>query len=493
MSSKYFYITTTLPYVNDEPHVGFAMEIIRADVVARYKKLTGYEVFFNTGTDEHGKKLLLAAEKDGKPVKEYVDFFAERFRGLGQILGLSSDLRFIRTTDEHHMLAAQEMWNRVAQATDEEGRPIIYKSRYDVKYCPGCELEKSDSELVDGHCPEHPSLDIEHIDEENYFFRWTAFEKKLLDLYENNPSFVIPNFRLEEIRQFVSKGLKDFSISRLKSKMPWGIPVPKDEDQVMYVWFDALTNYISTLGWPNNEEAFNNFWLNGTPTQYCGKNNLRQQAAMWQAMLLAAGIPTSHQIVINGFFTGEGGIKMSKSIGNVVNPYDVVNEYGADALRYFVCREVSMFEDSPFTMERFRDTYNGSLANGLGNLVSRLLNMAVSYEVDISTAQEFVRDTKKHEPLLLQYEGDFARFELDKVMNDIFGRLSDLDKQITETEPFKMIKTDPEATKNNLADYVLGLAEVAVLLQPFMPATAEKIFSVILEKKKPEAPLFLRK
>jgi methionyl-tRNA synthetase len=425
--------------------------------------------------------------------KEYVDFFAERFRGLGQILGLSSDLRFIRTTDEHHMLAAQEMWKRVAAATDENGQPIIYKSRYQVKYCPGCELEKTDSELVDGHCPEHPSLDIEFIDEENYFFRWTAFQQKLLELYENNPTFVVPSFRLDEVKHFVGKGLKDFSISRLKSKMPWGIPVPGDEEQVMYVWFDALTNYISTLGWPENKESFESFWVNGSPTQYCGKNNLRQQAAMWQAMLLAAGIPNSNQIVINGFFTGDGGIKMSKSIGNVVNPYDVVHEYGADALRYFVCREVSMFEDSPFTMERFKDAYNGSLANGLGNLVSRLLNMVVSYEADIVVAQEFLRDEAKKKELLLQFEGDFSRFELDKIMNDVFGRLSDIDKQITETEPFKMIKTDPEQTKKNLADYILSLSEVAVLLQPFLPVASEKIISLVLEKKKPESPLFLRK
>ncbi|MEX2052203.1 MAG: class I tRNA ligase family protein, partial [Candidatus Paceibacterota bacterium] len=334
MKKNNFYITTTLPYVNSDPHVGFAMEIVRADAVARAKVLQGYNVFFNTGTDEHGSKLYKAAEMAGMDVKEYVDMYAEKFRSLKPLLNIFPDVHFIRTTDEAHIKAAQEFWKRC----DERGH--IYKKTYQTKYCVGCELEKTDSELnEDGQCPIHPNNKIEFIDEENYFFKFSTFGRPLLDLYENNPDFVIPDFRFNEIKAFVQNGLEDFSISRLKSKMPWGVPVPGDADHVMYVWFDALVSYISTLGWPNDTETFDKFWVEGTPIQYAGKDNLRQQSAMWQAMLMAAGLPNSHQIIINGFITGDGGIKMSKSIGNVVSPVEIVEGYGTDALRYFLLRE----------------------------------------------------------------------------------------------------------------------------------------------------------
>ena len=234
--SKNFYITTTLPYVNNDPHVGFAMEIIRADAVARVKKLQGFDVFFNTGTDEHGQKLLTDATKAGKDVKAYVDEYAAKFKGLKELLNISDDVHFIRTTDERHVKAAQEFW----KICDKNG--YIYKKNYETKYCVGCELEKTDSELVDGKCPIHPNKEIELRNEENYFFKFSAFGERLLKLYEENPQLVIPDFRFNEIKSFVKAGLEDFSISRLKSKMSWGVPVPGDDDHVMYVWFDALVN-----------------------------------------------------------------------------------------------------------------------------------------------------------------------------------------------------------------------------------------------------------
>lgn len=479
MSQKSFYITTTLPYVNADPHVGFAMELIRADVVARYKKLSGYEVFFNTGTDEHGQKLLTDATKAGRDVKEYVDAYAAEFRGLKDILGISPDVHFIRTTDTHHEAAAQEFWRRCRE------NGFIYKKEYKIKYCVGCELEKTDSELVEGKCPIHPNNEIELIDEENYFFAFSQFEKPLLDFYNSHPDFVIPDFRFNEIKAFVSRGLDDFSISRLKSKMSWGIPVPDDGDQVMYVWFDALVNYISTLGWPEHEAQFEKFWTLGGPTQYCGKDNLRQQSAMWQAMLMAAKLPNSKQIVINGFFNGEGNIKMSKSIGNVVNPYDVVKEYGTDALRYYVLREVSMFEDSPFYMERFKEVYNANLANGLGNLVSRTMNMVVTYDVDISNIVFPEFGDIKHPA--------YEAFELNKVADAIWGEITDLDKYIAENAPFKKVKVDVAGAHDDLRHVTQGLARIAVALQPIMPDTSTKITELIKNKQKPEAPLFLRK
>ena len=455
------------------------MEIIRADVIARAKKLQGFEVFFNTGTDEHGQKLLSSAKEAGKDVQEYVDEYARRFEGLIELLQISRDIHFIRTTNEHHQKSAQEFW----KICDKNG--FIYKKIYKIKYCVGCELEKTDSELVNGVCPIHPNGEIEFIDEENYFFKFSAFEDQLLKLYSNRPDFIVPDFRQKEIKMFVERGLEDFSISRLKSKMPWGIPVPSDPLQVMYVWFDALVNYISTLGWPENTEMFGEYWANGTPVQYCGKDNLRQQSAMWQAMLMAAGLPNSHQIVINGFFTGEGGIKMSKSVGNVVNPYDVVSKYGVEALRYYVCAEVSMFEDSPASIELIHQSYNAKLANGLGNLVSRIMKMAEDNLDGPVVIAEFEDMT--------QYFNLLNNFEINKAVQMIWSEIGAMDLYIQENQPFKMVKTDKKAGREVISSLVIRLYSVARMLNPIMPETSKKIKELVKSNKSPKVPLFLRK
>lgn len=477
--SKNFYITTTLPYVNNDPHIGFAMEIVRADAIARAKKLQGFEVFFNTGTDEHGQKLLTDATNVGKDVKAYVDEYAAKFKGLKELLGISDDVHFIRTTDEYHLKAAQKFW----EICDKNGH--IYKKNYETKYCVGCELEKTDSELVDGKCPVHPNKEIEIRNEENYFFKFSAFGEKLLKLYEDNSSLVIPDFRFNEIKSFVKGGLEDFSISRLKSKMSWGVPVPGDDDHVMYVWFDALVNYISTLGWPENTENFEKFWTNGTPVQYCGKDNLRQQSAMWQAMLLAANLPPTQNIIINGFITGDGGIKMSKSLGNAVNPYDLVAEYGTDALRYFVLRELSAFEDSPFTPERFKEAYNSGLANGIGNLTSRIMKMA---ETNLSEAVSIEENT-----IGVEYFKLFESFDLGKVMDHVWEKIKELDSIIQTTEPFKLVKSDPEKGKEVITDLVKKLYTIARMLNSLLPETSNKIKACVKANKSPETPIFLRK
>ncbi|MDB5259017.1 MAG: metG [Candidatus Taylorbacteria bacterium] len=484
MSKKPFYITTTLPYVNARAHFGHALEFMRADIIARYKKLAGYEVFFNTGTDEHGQKLFDEAAKAGKPVQQYVDENSQAFREIVKLLGVSDDIHFIRTTDEKHVKCAQAFWNRVNE------RGYIYKKNYTAKYCVGCELEKKDSDLVDGRCPLHPNRELELIEEENYFFKFSAFTQPLLDLYAKNPNFVIPNSRFNEIRAFVERGLEDFSISRLKSKMSWGVPVPGDDEHVMYVWFDALTSYISTLGWPDEATVkeggdFDRYWVHGTPTQYCGKDNLRQQTATWQAMLMAAGLPNSFQIIINGFITGEGGIKMSKSLGNVVDPLDLIKEYGADALRYYVAREVSMFEDSPFTLEAFKNSYNAGLANGVGNLVSRVVKMAetngVRYDVPVDAAA-----------LTSLYAEHYEKFEINKVCDEIWKKIAAADRFIQEQAPFKKVKVDLAAGKADIA-YLLGeVAAIGALLQPIMPETSAKI-AIAIRDNTVAAPLFLRK
>lgn len=476
--SKNFYITTTLPYVNADPHIGFAMEIVRADVMARAKKLQGFDVFFNTGTDEHGQKLLEGAKKVGKEVKDYVDEYASRFRGLKELLQISDDVHFIRTTDDHHEKAAQRFW----EICDKNG--YIYKKAYKIKYCVGCELEKTDSELVDGKCPLHPNLDIQLIDEENYFFKFSAFQTRLLDFYSSRPDFVIPDFRQNEIKLFVERGLEDFSISRLASKMSWGVPVPNDPTQVMYVWFDALVNYISTLGWPDNNKQFEDFWKNGDTVQYCGKDNLRQQTAMWQAMLMAANINNTNKVVVNGFFTAEGGVKMSKSLGNTVNPYDVVEKYGVEALRYYVCAEVSMFEDSPASMDLIGASYNAKLANGLGNLVSRIMKMAET-NLDGPVAIPEWEDMNEYFDFL-------NKFEISHAVDFIWKKISAMDLLIQDKQPFRLVKTNPNEGKEVVRDLVVNLYSIARMLNPILPETSTKIKNLIKENKAPEKPLFLR-
>ncbi len=487
MSGKNFYITTTLPYVNADLHMGHALEFVRADAVARYKKLTGFDVFFNTGTDEHGLKIYEKAKSLGKEPKQFVDESFARFKESVKIFGMDdSILHFIRTTDEHHIKSAQEFWQRV------NGNGYIYKKNYKAKYCVGCEETKSDSELVNGQCPIHPGVPLQIIEEENYFFKYSEFGGKLLEFYKKNPNFVIPDFRFNEIKAFVERGLEDFSISRLKEKMPWGIPVPGDDKHVMYVWFDALTNYINTLGWPFDsaqdkpeENLFEKYWVNGTPTQYCGKDNTRFQAAMWQAMLMAAGVPNSYQIIVNGFITAEGGVKMSKSLGNVVDPKEIVAEYGTDALRYFLLREISSFEDSPFTMERFKDAYNAGLANGLGNLVSRILTLSESY-CEPHTG-EGGTNLPKNIALAL------SSFDIAKAMNAIWSEISELDSYIATEKPFSVVKEDLSKGKSMITDLVHRLFAIAVVLEPFMPETSSKILDLITQNKKPAQPLFARK
>ena len=476
MPNKTFYITTTLPYVNSDPHIGFAMELVRADIIARYKKLLGYEVFFNTGTDEHGQKIYDGAKKAGLDTKAYVDNFAAKFKNLIPLLNIDPEVNFIRTTDKSHIKSAQTFW----QQCDAGG--FIYKKNYQVKYCVGCELEKTDSDLVDGHCPLHPKIDLELRDEENYFFKFSAFEDKLLDFYDQEPGFVVPSWRLKEIRNFVQGGLQDFSISRLKTKMPWGIPVPGDDSQVMYVWFDALVNYISALGWPDNLDSFNKWW---PAVQYAGKDNLRQQSAMWQAMLMSVELPPSRRVIINGFINGPDGSKMSKSLGNVVAPEDLVAEFGAEAVRYYIARHFQNFEDSDFSLAKFKEAYNANLANGLGNLVSRIMKMATTYNVSIS-------DVDKEATFFTTEIPELENYDINKFADNIWADIGKLDEYIQREEPFKKIKVDQVGAEKDVAYLLASLFKVALMLEPLMPDTAQKIKTFILDNKMPSEALFLR-
>src|SRR3989344_1074403 len=485
MTQKSFYITTTLPYVNADPHIGFALELVQADALARYQKLQGREVFFNTGTDEHGQKIFDASQKESGNVEEYVDKYANEFKKLAAALNISNDA-FIRTTEERHQLAAQEMWRRCEKSGD------IYKKSYEGKYCVGCESFKIPKDLdKQERCLLHPNLKINILKEENYFFRFSKYQDKLLK-YLSRPGVIVPEWRREEAMNFIKAGLEDFSISREKERLNWGVPVPGDETQVMYVWFDALTNYISTLGWPFDsaqgkpeENLFEKFWLEGEKVQTAGKDMVKFQSVMWQGMLMSAGFPTTDTIVYHGFITSEGGIKMSKSLGNVINPIEIVKEYGTDALRYFLLREISSFEDSSFTIERFKDAYNAGLANGLGNLVSRILTMAENnLEVPVQ-----ITDSE----LEKKFTEYIENYDLQKASEFIWMQIGLIDLEIQEKQPFKLIKTEPEKAKQMIKRLVQELYKITSHLEPLLPETAERIKKLIKENKKPAQPLFLRK
>lgn len=465
--SKY-YLTTTLPYVNAEPHLGFALEIIQADIIARYRRLIGDEVIFNTGTDEHGLKIYRKALEQHKDPQAYVDEYAAKFDNLKKALNLSYT-NFIRTTDPDHKKAAQEFWNLCLERGD------IYQKLYKIKYCVGCELEKTDSELENGKCPIHPNLELEIIEEENYFFRFSKYQQPLLDFYDKNPDFVLPDFRFNEIKEFVKEGLNDFSVSRLKEKMPWGVPIPNDPEQIMFVWFDALVNYISTLGWPKDLAKFNAFWPG---IQTAGKDNLRQQSAIWQAMLMSAGLPNSKQIIIHGFITNNGQ-KMSKSLRNVIDPYEIVEKYGTDAIRYWL-GQANTFEDSDFSWEKFNETYNSNLANGLGNLVSRVAKLCEKNNIQASQYSEgFDPEMEKH----------LKDYRFSEALSHIWSEITDADQEINKQKPWEL---EGEKAHAVLEDLVKKIRHIAYNLQPFLPDTSAKILSQFSGQIKSGEPLFPR-
>jgi methionyl-tRNA synthetase len=426
---------------------------------------------FNTGTDEHGLKIYQKALEEGKDPQEYTNEYAAKFDRLKQALNLSYT-NFIRTTDTFHKKAAQEFWKKCERNGD------IYKKNYKMKYCVGCELEKTDSELIDNKCPLHPKLEIQTIEEENYFFRFSKYQQNLLELYKKNPDFVVPDFRFNEIKAFVEKGLEDFSISRLKNKMPWGVPVPGDDNHVMYVWFDALINYISTIGWPENQEKFQNFWPG---YQTAGKDNLRQQSAIWQAMLLSAGLEPSRQIFIHGFITVDGQ-KMSKSLGNVVNPFDLIATYGTDAVRYYLLREIPSLDDGNFSYSRMEEVYNSDLANELGNLAMRLTTIAEKDSLQIQL--------HNHQTLDQSIVDHVHNYQFNQALELLWQKIKQLNRDTDEFAPWK--KTSDER-KKFLENSLLKLHTIAILLQPFMPETAEKIQSATIGTIKKIQPLFPKK
>ena len=465
------YITTTLPYVNDVPHIGFAMELVQADVFARFWRLMGHEVFFSTGTDEHGQKIAQKADEEGVDRQAYANRYAKEFKNLESALGLSFD-NFIRTTSDAHKEAATEIWKRCEAAGD------IYKKAYKGLYCVGDEMFLRDADLVEGKCPNHPNMEPVEIEEENWFFALSKYQDKLLELLSDEKR-TLPDWRREEAITFIKNGLEDLSISRDKERMSWGIPVPGDDTQVMYVWFDALTNYISTLGWPSDEKRnFKKFWEGGETMQVAGKDQIRFQTIIWQAILMSAGLPTTDLILYHGFINSDGQ-KMSKSIGNVISPFELVEKYGTDATRYLLTRHVHPVDDTDITWERLDEWYTAGLVNGYGNLVARIMKLAETHLENPIERPDAVGFPE-------EYTVAIEKFRIDEALDYVWRRIGDLDEKITTTEPFKVIKVDKEKGIELIQELTLELYLITRMLNPFMPETNKIVKGAVLANKKPE-------
>jgi methionyl-tRNA synthetase len=482
-----FYITTTIPYANANPHVGFALEILYADVKARYERLLGKEVFFLTGTDEHGQKMMRTAKEAGVPVEEFAKEKSARFLELADEWNISND-DFIRTTEERHMTRAQAFW-RACQETGD-----IYKKKYEGLYCVGCESFKTEKDIVNGKCPLHNRAP-EVIQEENYFFRLSRYQEPLEFLFEKNKNFVVPESRYKEMLNILKSGLEDVSISRVKEHLPWGVPVPDDADQVMYVWFDALTNYITALGYSSEDEGmFKKFWPG---IHVVGKDVNRFHSLLWPAMLMSAGIELPRQVAVHGFITADGQ-KMSKSIGNVIDPMVLVKKFPLEAVRYFLVREIPFDADGDFTEEKFLDRYTGDLANGIGNLSNRILTMIEKYcdskVPDVTTVNQAMVDLLTRE-VWPTYARHMTEWRFDLALESVSRFIKYCDQTISDTEPWKLAKSGEVQQVHDLLYHLAeALRHIAFMLWPVIPETAEKILVALgldigLELGKPLANL----
>ena len=459
-----YYVTTSIPYMNGDPHIGFGLELIMADVLARAARQQGKPVIFSTGTDEHGTKI---AEKDAElklTPKELVDQKSQAFRDLAKLLNVSND-RFIRTTDEAHEKRAQIIWQKLAK--------YIYKGKYVGLYCTGCEefVTEEVAKANKGVCPHHEKP-YEKLEEENYFFKLSAFGPKVKELIEKDDYLIIPETRKNEILHVITQGLQDLSISRPKDKLEWGIAIPGDDMQVMYVWFEALMNYITVLGYPEHED-FKKFWP--ANVQVIGKDILRHHAAIWPAMLLALGLPLPKALFVHGFLTVDGK-KISKSIGNVIHPKEIVDKYGADTFRYYFLRHVPSYDDGDFSWDRLDKVYVNELGNELGNAVQRTAAMIVKYQDGIiGNIPPAKHDTEQYWEAL-----NFCKF--DRALDDVWEQVRGLNQYIDQEKPWEVAKTgDQDHLREVLAYQAGSLLQIANLLEPFMPETASKIRHVFEE------------
>lgn len=449
---KKFYITTTIPYANAPPHIGHALEFVQADVLARWNRIKGKDTFFLTGTDEHGTKNYQTAKKEGLPAKKFVDKNSNFFKELLKILNISNDY-FIRTTNKKvHWPGVLEIWKKLFEKGD------IYKKKYTGTYCSGCERFVTEKDLVDGKCPDHPTKQIEKISEENYFFKLSKYSNEIKKRINSGKLVIYPEKSKKDFLSLVKDGLQDVSFSRNRKYLPWGIPIPEDHNQVMYVWCDALTNYLTGIGFPNSK--YKKYWP--ADIHLVGKDMLRFHAGIWPGMLLSAGIPFPRKIIVHGFFTMNGK-KMSKSTGNTIDPMKITKKYGADAVRYFFCRNFVFGQDGDFSEQALIDRYNNELADKLGNLVSRVANLIERNK------------TKKTENKLIKklngknIEKLIEKYEFDKALNKIFAFIDICNEYVQEKKPWE---TKDAKVLYELKESILKIAE---LLLPFIPESAEKI------------------
>ena len=482
-----FYITTAIHYANAGPHIGHAYEGALADIIARYKRERGISTFFLSGTDEHGDKILRAAQKEGEAPQLFVNKNSQKFIDLYKNIEISND-DFIRTSDkEKHWSGAVQLWKEIEKKGD------IYRSVYKGLYCVGCESFITEKELVDGKCPHH-NKEPEKIKEENFFFKLSKYTKTVKEVIESDEMKIMPVSRKNEMLAILKNGLDDISFSRPERDILWGIPVPDGSDQTIYVWCDALANYISALGYgTEKDDLFKKFWP--ADVHIVGKDILRFHALIWPAMLLSAGLPLPKNIWVHGFITS-GGKKMSKSIGNVIDPVEYIDAYGADALRYYFAREISPFEDGDFTKGKFIEVYNANLANGLGNLVSRTLKMTEQYfdgkiernlsvDVPLRVKRETISGIEildgysipytVQQKILPDYITKMDVYNVQQAADTIWDLIGLLDGYITDYEPFKLIKEDKDKTENILWNVLYGIYFVAGMVDPIMPDTAGKI------------------
>ena len=460
---KKYYITTSIVYTNAPPHIGFALEVIQADVLARYNRSLNKDVFFLTGTDEHGAKIARKAEKLGKKPKEFVDEIAKRFQELKKPLNISND-DFIRTSDrERHWPAVQKIWLELKKNDD------IYKKKYKGLYCVGCEVFITKKDLKDGKCVIHQK-EPEVVEEENYFFRLSKYSDKIKRLIEKEEIKIVPETRKNELLGFLKQGLKDISFSRPSKDLKWGVPVPDDSSQTIYVWNDALVNYLSALDYQNNGERFKKYWP--ADVHCIGKDILKFHGLIWPGILLSLGLELPKTIFVHGFISVDNQ-KMSKSLGNVIDPFELVEKYGTDAVRYYLLREIPSAEDGDFSYEKFEARYNADLAGGIGNLLARVRSMAekTGFKQSQSIEKEIKKTRKKYKKAL-------DEFKFNKALESIWELISYCDKYIEDKKPWQ---GDSDKV---LGDLLYALDNIAVLLEPFLPETSEMILKEIERKDK---------